>query len=205
MELRAPFRPEIITWTRLLCVGYALLLLTVMLTGCLGRSAGPQAKAPRGGRDLPDPEPYSSILETSYAAADNLAKILRKRKIPPDEPIIPASLVSVDDLTRSSTLGRIISEQISSRLAQHGYNIIEMKLRQESVFIKRGEGEFLLSREVRALGASRDANAVLVGTYAVSDYFIFVSIRIVRTEDSSVIAGYDYEIPNDPVSESLLR
>ena len=122
-----------------------------------------------------------------------------------DESILAASFVNIDDLTKSSTLGRIVSEQIASRLAQHGFKIIEVKLRQESVFIKEGKGEFLLSREVRSLGETRGAHAVLVGTYAVSKDFIFVSARVVRTEDNSVVMGYDYELPNDSTTKSMLK
>ncbi len=54
------------------------------------------------------------------------------------------------------------------------------------------------------MGSNQGARAVLVGTYAVSEYFVFVSSRIVRTEDSSVIAGYDYEIPQDKTTRSML-
>ena len=63
----------------------------------------------------------------------------------------------------------------------------------------------MLSRELKDLGDSREIRAVLVGTYAVSEYFIFVSARIVRVEDSSVLTGYDYEVPNDAVSKSILK
>ena len=118
---------------------------------------------------------------------------------------IARRFVNIDNLTTSSTFGRIISEQVASRLAQHGFRIIEIKLRQESVFIKKGQGEFMLSRELKDLGTSQEIRAVLVGTYAISKYFIFVSARIVRTEDSSVLAGCDYEVPNDAITKSILK
>ncbi len=154
---------------------------------------------------LPDPQPYSDLLESSYAAADSLGRGLRFRGLSPDESILTASFVNIDNLTESSTLGRIVSEQIASRLAQHGFKIVEVKLRQESIFIEEGKGEFLLSREVTSLGETRGAKAVLVGTYAVSRNFIFISVRVVRTEGNSVVAGYDYELPNDSTTRSMLR
>ena len=154
---------------------------------------------------LPDPQPYSNLLESSYAAADSLGKGLRFRGLSLDESVLAASFVNIDNLTESSTLGRIISEQIASRLAQHGFKIVEVKLRQESIFIEEGKGEFLLSREVLSLGETRGAHAVLVGTYAVSKDFIFISVRVVRTEDNSVVTGYDYELPNDSTTRSMLR
>ena len=179
----------------------------LILAGTAGCAKNTPPAASKGGVafTLPDPQPYSNLLESNYAAADSLGRGLRFRGLPLDEPIMAASFVNIDDLTESSTLGRIVSEQIASRLAQHGFKIVEVKLREESVFIKEGEGEFLLSREVLSLGETRGAHAVLVGTYAVSKNFIFLSVRVVRTEDNSVVTGYDYELPNDSTTRSMLR
>ena len=184
---------------------FALLILLILLGACA--PSYQQTKYPKKPvvSHLFDTEPYSSVLESSYLAADRLASALLHRHFSLNTPILAASFVSVDNLTESSTFGRIISEQISSRLAQHGFRIIEVKLRQGSVFIKKGEGEFMLSRELKDLGDSREIRAVLVGTYAVSEYFIFVSARIVLVEDSSVLTGYDYEVPNDAISRSILK
>lgn len=184
---------------------WALGLITVLFGACAPSSQQTKYSKKPAVSHLFDTEPYSSVLESSYLAADRLASALLHRHFPLDTPIVAASFVSVDNLTESSTFGRIISEQISSRLAQHGFRIIEVKLRQESVFIKKGQGEFMLSRELKDLGDSREIRAVLVGTYAVSEYFIFVSARIVRVEDSSVLTGYDYEVPNDATTKSILK
>ena len=179
----------------------------LILTGMSGCAKNAPPAASKGGVafTLPDPQPYSNLLESSYAAADSLGKWLRLRGLPSDGPIMAASFVNIDDLTESSTLGRIVSEQIASRLAQHGFKIVEVKLREESVFIEEGKGEFLLSREVLSLGATRGAHAVLVGTYAVSKNYIFISARVVRTEDNSVVTGYDYELPIDETTRSMLK
>ena len=180
----------------------------LVLTGMSGCAKNAPPAASKGGVvafTLPDPQPYSNLLESNYAAADSLGRGLRFRGLSLDEPIMAASFVNIDDLTESSTLGRIVSEQIASRLAQHGFKIVEVKLRQESIYIKEGEGEFMLSREVLNLGTTRGAHAVLVGTYAVSKDFIFISARVVRTGDNSVVTGYDYELPNDSTTRSMLR
>ena len=185
---------------------FAAWLILAGMGGCTTNNPPPPATS-RGplAFTLPDPQPYSNLLESNYAAADSLGRGLRFRGLSLDEPIMAASFVNIDDLTESSTLGRIVSEQIASRLAQHGFKVVEIKLRQESVFIEEGKGEFLLSREVLSLGETRGAHAVLVGTYAVSRDFIFISTRVVRTEDNSVVTGYDYELPNDSTTRSMLK
>ncbi|MBF0451890.1 MAG: hypothetical protein HQK75_14390 [Candidatus Magnetomorum sp.] len=151
-----------------------------------------------------DQEPYSQIIKTSYAATDVLADILKKRDFDTNGSIIAASLVNINNLKESCSLGRIVSEQMLGRLTQHGFNVIEMKLRQDSIFIKQNEGEFLLSRELQHISETHQANAVLVGTYAVSKYVIFISVRIVQTSTNTVIASYDYQLPLDFITKSLI-
>ena len=179
-------------------------LVLLVMPGCIQTQSTDSLAKGKGPFPLTGPQAYSNVLESSYYAADNLSKGLRFRNFAPDMPILAASFVNIDNLEQSSTLGRTISEQIASRLAQQGFKIIETKLRQGSIFIQKGKGEFLLSRDLLNLSINQGAQGVLVGTYAVSEYFIFVSARIVRTEDSSVITGYDYELPQDKTTRSML-
>jgi TolB-like protein len=189
--------------TRLLSLLCFILVLLVM-PSCIQNQATDASAKKSAHFPLNGPQAYSAILESSYYAADNLSEGLRFRNFAPDMPILAASFVNIDNLEQSSTLGRTISEQIASRLAQQGFKIIETKLRQGSIFIQKGKGEFLLSRDLLNLSINQGAQGVLVGTYAVSEHFIFVSARIVRTEDSSVIMGYDYELPQDKTTRSML-
>jgi hypothetical protein len=105
----------------------------------------------------------------------------------------------------SSSLGRLVAEQISSRLAQHGLNIKEIKLRKDTIFIQQKKGEFMLSRRLKELGLDYDADSALVGTYTVTPLRIFVTARIVRAEDNTVIASHDYSIVQNAISRDLVQ
>jgi hypothetical protein len=59
-----------------------------------------------------DQEPFSKIIKTSYAATDVLAEIMKKRDFDSNGTIIGSSLVNIDNLTESCSLGRVISEQM---------------------------------------------------------------------------------------------
>ena len=83
-----------------------------------------------------------------------------------DRPLIVASLVSVDDSTQSSTYGRMSAEIIANRLAQLGYQVKELKMNQNRIYIRKGQGEFVLSRELQNIAGQHDVQAVVVGTYA---------------------------------------
>ncbi len=145
----------------------------------------------------------ANLIAINYAAADHLissaAAILTKSK-----PLLITSFVNIDDLRASSTFGRITSEQVGSKFSQSGYPVIEMKLRS-SVFIKEQSGEFILSRALKSLSTSHDAQAVLAGTYAVGANMVYVTSKLIRTSDGVILSSYDYTLPMGPDTAKLLR
>lgn len=119
-------------------------------------------------------------------------------------PVLVATVVNVNDLSRSAPLGRTLSEQYASSMASQGFNVKEVKLRGD-VFVKEGAGELLLSREIKDIARSHNAALVLVGTYSPAASVTYVSIKLVRTEDGRIVRGYDYALPNDRDVQRLLQ
>jgi hypothetical protein len=76
-----------------------------------------------------------------------------------DMPVLVATVVNVNDMRRSAPLGRTLSEQYASNMATAGFNVKEMKLRGD-VFIREETGELLLSREIKDIARSHNANMV---------------------------------------------
>ncbi|MEJ5243687.1 MAG: FlgO family outer membrane protein [Desulfomicrobiaceae bacterium] len=144
----------------------------------------------------------SKFVQANYAATDALLGSLRK-PIASHLPIMVATLVNIDELTQSSRLGRLISEQIGARLTQLGYNVIELKLRGD-IFIKRSEGELLLSREIKDIMQYHKSNTVVVGTYSVAKDFVYINIKMVDGQENVSIAANDYVLPLDGNVRALL-
>ncbi|NLT23463.1 MAG: hypothetical protein GXX82_10485 [Syntrophorhabdus sp.] len=145
----------------------------------------------------------ANLKDYSYKAAEQLVE----RAVPPIAPeqaILVASLVNINNIETSSAFGRTISEQMASRLTQMSYRIIQMKLRK-SVYMKRSEGELFLSREVYAISNEQKAQYVLVGTYSEANIVVYVNVSIVRLSDSRVVASYDYEVPLGANNRKLLQ
>ncbi len=155
-------------------------------------------------------------LETSYEEAaankfvaanrDAINKLVAGFSLGPtgDMPVLVATIVNVNDMRRAAPLGRTLSEQYASHMVNAGFNVKEMKLRGD-VFVKEETGELLLSREIKDIAQSHHANYVLVGTYSVAASVTYVSLKFVRTEDSRIIRGYDYALPNDKDINKLLQ
>jgi len=141
-----------------------------------------------------------SLVESSQRAADGL---LQQFVLNPQQAVLVASLVNVDRLNESSRFGRLVGEQIAGRLVQKGVRVTELKLR-DSVVMHREQGELLLSRELREVSQAHQAQAVLVGTYAVSARQVYVSLKLVLPEGNAVVAAHNYAVPLDEDVRSLL-
>jgi TolB-like protein len=179
-------------WSRNLIVGVASVSLCLMMIGCVAQQSATRADQWNG-----------NLVPVGYSMADTLADNVTHALGPADTLII-ASFVNVNNLEQSSSFGRIIAEQIASRFAQRGQRVIELKLRQNSIFISEGKGEFMLSRDLREISRTHNASAIVVGTYADGGDRIYISARIVRPTDSIVIAATDVGIPMQPNTLSVM-
>lgn len=136
------------------------------------------------------------LIDESYKAAEKLMRKSAQFYIDQDKPILVASLVNIDNVQHSSTLGRLIAEQIKSRVAQLGYKVIEVKLR-DSVFVQKRNGELLLSREILDITQIHDAHAVIVGTYGMirEAQKTYVNTQLIRARDNVILSSYDFTLP----------
>ncbi|PXX43476.1 MULTISPECIES: FlgO family outer membrane protein [Aquitalea] len=149
---------------------------------------------------VPESPVKTDLIETNYKAVDAL---LQGVTLNSEQPLLVATLVNVNELTESSSLGRLFSEQIAARLAKRGLQIKELKLR-DNLFIKQTEGELMLSREVTEVSKSHKAQAVVVGTYAVSPSMVYINLKIVNPNGNLVISAHDYAMPIDANIRGLL-
>lgn len=174
----------------------ALFPLIVMLAAC---SDTPPTK----------PEPTweqasnNQLIPTNYKAADALLAQLTPILIK-SQPLIIATIVNIDQLDRSTTLGRLISEHVSARFTKAGYRMIELKYRN-SVYVKREQGELMLTREIKDLAHSHDAQAVIVGTYGTGGDYAFINLKVIQPATNIVLAAEDYAIPLTAPIRALLR
>ena len=144
----------------------------------------------------------ADLVANSYQAAERLLRGLQQ-PLDQGKPVLVATLVNVADMRQSSDLGRIIAEQVASRLTQLGYETKELKFRG-SFLVREGGGEFVLSRAVRDISRQHDAQAVVAGVYAVAYDDVYVTLRAIRATDSAVMASYDYRLPLGPNTRALL-
>ena len=178
---------------RLARIGVPPLLTLALLAACAGTEAPPAATARR---------PAVDITRVSYAAADALAAQIRPQ-FAPEAPLVVATLVNINRLDESSPLGRLITEQVAGRFAQGGYRVVEVKLRSQ-LYMKRNEGELILTREVRDIARQHNARAIVAGTYAESADRVFVNMKVIELDSNILLGAVDYQLERDALVRSLL-
>lgn len=180
--------PGAIGWT-------AAALVVLALQGCVTNAINGYYYGDRAGG-----APRSDLIEVNDRATDAL---LLNAPLDASQPVLVATLVNVDRLNESSRLGRIFSEQIAGRMVQRGLRVTEVKLR-DNLVLHREQGELLLSREVREVSQAQNAQAVVVGTYAVSASVLFISLKLVNPAGNHVVAAHNYAVPVDENVRTLL-
>ena len=170
---------------------------SLMLTACTVR------RLPSYGSASYDSVARSELITASYRAADALLA-QAGRQLSPQHPVIVATLVNINALEESSPLGRLISEQVGARLAQQGHRVVELKIRQK-LYMKRDEGELMLTREIRDIARQQDAQALVIGTYTEGADRVFINLKLTQIETNIALAAVDYALPLDMNVRSLLR
>lgn len=174
-----------------------LLFSSVLLSGCMQGPAYYKAK-------------QSDFVEVNELAADrllsaNLDKDRRYLEIAPPDVILVTSLVNIDQIQQSSRLGRMVSEQVGARLTSLGYNVTDVRLRQQGVLIQKEKGEIVLSRDVKDLASEHKARAILVGTYAEAIDEVYITLKLLEAATGRVMMAHNYALPLDKDNLALLR
>lgn len=172
--------------------------LVSILMGC-GPYQG-SSSVDQVGKNLPE----SNLITICDAAVND---IVQNCKVPIDKEkaIIVTSLVSVNNLDHSSSMGRMAGEVLANKLSQKGFTVKELKMGQNKIFIKEGKGEFVLSRKLQEIAKLYDVQAVVVGTYAVGEELelkrygetmlnrpltkLYLSIRMVTTDTDNICSS----------------
>ena len=196
-------------------VGLATILLATGLTGCVNSqlSLSKLLEVPPGGeqanQQLPNaPQKINvdvDLIRMSHAVADALVAELRKNhpSFHQRKPILITSFVNRSDMDSTSELGVLISDHVSSRFSQQGYRVVEPRLRND-LAIRKGIGEFILSRDIDKLSADNKAYAVVVGNYTQTKSLLNFTARLIQIKDRQVLSSVDAKIPLGAEIEDLL-
>ncbi|MBW1711659.1 MAG: hypothetical protein JRJ59_00715 [Deltaproteobacteria bacterium] len=174
----------------------ALLSLALLASGCaksptsLNRDlkrAFPQPMAPANTYSLP-PEPtvYGEISGPAEELAREVGRWLRED--PRLSRVAVTTFVDVNNLEQTTAFGRALTDALISLLHRQGFEVVELR-KTNNFVIRRGQGEFYLSRNIAHLADQHDLSAVLVGTYTEALNLVLVSTRLISAQDGQVLSS----------------
>ncbi|MBW6520251.1 MAG: hypothetical protein K0A99_04445 [Desulfoarculaceae bacterium] len=104
-----------------------------------------------------------NLITLTARITDNLTRQASPPLLPrqPDLPILVTTFVNNDNLKETSRFGRILQEQITSRLVQLDYTTKELKLRN-TLLMQERSGETMLSRNTDEINAKQTLSAQAV-------------------------------------------
>lgn len=146
------------------------------------------------------------MVAINYEAADKLI-LNAKQNIDDKQRILVTTIADINNLNDSAPLGRLIGEQVASRMIEKGFKVVEVRL-QDSVSLVPYTGEFILSRgvrELRELGRVQTVSRIVTGTYTVAEETIFISLKVLDFWDSKAVASYTYTLPMTKDIDQLLK
>ncbi len=136
-------------------------------------------------------EPKVDYVALAYEAADTLVDGAGPA-LSAGGPVVYGVFTPVGHPDTSSEFGRIFAEHVSSRFAQKGIAVVELRLR-EAIAMRQG-GPYALSDNVRDVARRVQARAALTGTYAVTDGFVLISLRLIDVVSGVVLSSWDRRI-----------
>lgn len=140
----------------------------------------------------------TDLITFSYNIAEKLTAGAVPPLVPlnPDMPVLVTTFVDNNDLERTSQFGRTLQEHITSRLVQLGYAVKEIKL-SNNLLIEQRSGETILSRDLKKLSQTQKAQAILVGTFSLTNRTLYVSSRLIDPVKANVLASDDHRLCMD--------
>lgn len=175
-------------------------LVSAIIAGAL--VAGCANNPDEASASKPVPQRELSVVSYSYSAMDRLVEG-SLAMIDPARPVLVTTVVNAEDLNDSSPFGRMVADQMGSRLANGGYTVHELKM-GKSLNVKEGTGEMILTRDIRAITDRTGAQAIVVGTYTTAKTKVFVNVKLVRAVDGRVLSAVDYDVPLTPDVKRLM-
>ncbi|EKD33867.1 MAG: hypothetical protein ACD_75C02567G0001 [uncultured bacterium] len=120
-----------------------------------------------------------------------------------EQGVLVCTFVELKKLTRTSSFGRYVAEQLMSEMQQHHYEVVEIR-KSQAIMLQEKRGEFGLSRNPAEVSQSAAAGAMLTGTYTPSKDSIVINARIIDNRSAKLLSSATAILPRNQLAEELL-
>lgn len=189
----------------------SLLLAALLLTPGAASAFWPfDAGQPLDLPELFSSQPPASELAAMQGEITTLAEALVRNLANPDPEsgdleggLVVCTFVELKRLSRTSSLGRHVAEQLLREMQQRHYGVIELR-KGQVVRVDERLGEFGLTRDSAEISQSVEAGAMLTGTYSVVEDGVVLNARIIDSRSGRLLSTATTVMPRNPLANELL-
>jgi len=117
--------------------------------------------------------------------------------------VVVTTPADLSDLSRASPLARLFGQELSTALVALGYNVQEIR-KAGDIMVSRGQGEFTLTRDAKALAVGRaTATLVVAGTYVVTPGGVRFAVEVIDARNNNIVAAANRTLPMDATVAAL--
>lgn len=113
------------------------------------------------------------------------------------------TFVNLNNLYKTSSLGRYLGEQIIGEFQSAGIEVIDVR-KANTLMIHQYSGEYGLSRDMEELNSSLGSQAMVVGTYSYANGQILLNARVLRNRDGMVMSHANLAFALDKLTTQML-
>ena len=119
-----------------------------------------------------------------------------------DNTFIVTTIVNLNNLSETSSFGRLFSENLIHELQVRKWKVYEVRLTKDITV--NGTGEFSLSRDIQKIRDNYKIGGIVVGTYSVTDGHIIVNTRVIDMSSGIIVSSGQVHMPLTEYADSLL-
>lgn len=144
------------------------------------------------------PLPAEQAVELKLKIRELTRQLLDRagEPVPDQYRVVVTTFVNLNHLYRTSGFGRIIGEQMISELQAAGVEVIDVRM-TPSLQILEGYGEYGMSRDMAALSYVQSAQAMVAGTYTVSNGQVMINARLLQHNNGLVLSSGSIVLETD--------
>lgn len=120
-----------------------------------------------------------------------------------DAPMVVTTFVDLNNLDKTSILGRVMAEKLLDEMNRRGFEVVEVR-RSQDLFIKKSVGELILTRDTAELFSNTEARAVLAGTYVATVKALIVNARLIDVATPKILSSVSYEVAMTEEIQNLI-
>ena len=185
-----------------------ILALLIPLSGCAQLSAEKQepiAVKQQPAQPAPHAEATGLVLSVEAMAAELLTNLEDGDPFSGDLSggMVVTTFVETAKLSRTSSFGRYLSEQLMNEFQRRSYPVVEIRKSTE-IRVQQRRGEFGLARNENELQTDISADTMLTGTYFIGPDDIIVTARILNNKSAVVMASSTVIFPKNKLTRRML-